>query len=303
MLRGVVVAAVAPIGAAISGAIAIVQVRLATAQGVVTGFFTFIGGRLNAFVVTVQGVTNTVSSGVAVIVGKFQAIAASIGSAQGAGQRFGYAIGQALGQAIAAIAALGAQFFNAGANLIGQLINGVKSKIGEITATIAGVAGQVRAYLPFSPARVGPLSDLDRVDVLGSVTANVAQSAAPLTNAVGSALQGARNVIGLPASDPLQSMATTVTPGTAAPIGTGAIAPTPQGGNIPGGGAPSPQLSPPMGGGSIVVNYSPSITLPGGGAPSATDQANFREELQRNKDELVRIIQSIERNKSRVAYS
>lgn len=284
----IAVAIFSPIGAAVGGAISIVQTRVAMAKGIVIGVIAVVGGKLNSLVVVVQGVAGKVGAAVAVVVAKFQAIAASVANAQNTGQRFGVVVGQALGQVVIGVIRLGGQFFNAGANLITQLIQGIRSKVGEITSTIAGVATQVRAYLPFSPAKVGALSDLHKVNILGTVSATVRQQAAPLANTVGGAMQMVSGKI-------------TPAIGGAMQMASGKITPETGGGLT---GISAPRLSPPTnGGGSITLNYSPVITLPGGGAPTSEQTATFREELARNRDEIARIVESINRNRSRIAYS
>ncbi len=190
------------------------------------------------------------------------------------------------------IANLGSQFFNAGANLIGQLIQGIKSGIGAIVATIANITARIRAFLPFSPAKQGALADLDKVSILGTVTANVRQQAAPLASAVGGAMQGARTAIA-----PISAVGGAMQ-GGGSPIAPNTTTTADSGGLI--GGAP--KLTPPTSGGGITINYNPSITLPGSGTPTEADRATFREELERHSDQIARIVANLDRNRARIAY-
>lgn len=64
---------------------------------------------------------------------------------------------------------LGSSFYNAGKGLIDQIIKGIKSMIGKVTSTVSSVASKIRNFLPFSPAKVGPLSDLNKLDFGGPV--------------------------------------------------------------------------------------------------------------------------------------
>jgi hypothetical protein len=57
-----------------------------------------------------------------------------------------------------AIGNVGSLLFNAGKNIIQGLIDGIKSKIGAVGNAIGGVASKIRGFLPFSPAKEGPLS-------------------------------------------------------------------------------------------------------------------------------------------------
>lgn len=57
-----------------------------------------------------------------------------------------------------ALSELPGKLFNAGVGIIAALINGIKSKIGDVRDVISGVARTIRDHLPFSPAKTGPLS-------------------------------------------------------------------------------------------------------------------------------------------------
>lgn len=52
--------------------------------------------------------------------------------------------------------------FGAGKALIGGFIRGIKAQASELYTTVSDLASTVREYLPFSPARRGPLSDLHK---------------------------------------------------------------------------------------------------------------------------------------------
>lgn len=53
---------------------------------------------------------------------------------------------------------LGRQLFDSGAKIIGGLIDGIKSKIGNVKDAVSSVLSGARNLLPFSPAREGPFS-------------------------------------------------------------------------------------------------------------------------------------------------
>ena len=61
-------------------------------------------------------------------------------------------------------------FLNAGKGFINALIDGIKSGVTNLTDTVKGVANKIREFLPFSPAKVGPLSDLDKLDFAGPIS-------------------------------------------------------------------------------------------------------------------------------------
>ena len=48
--------------------------------------------------------------------------------------------------------------FNAGKNLLGSLIDGIKAKVGDLTSVLDWIMGKVGAFFPGSPAETGPFS-------------------------------------------------------------------------------------------------------------------------------------------------
>jgi phage-related protein len=62
------------------------------------------------------------------------------------------------GRIAAAVGGLGSLLYDAGRNVIQGLINGIASMIGRVGSAMANIAGKIRSYLPFSPAKDGPLS-------------------------------------------------------------------------------------------------------------------------------------------------
>lgn len=61
------------------------------------------------------------------------------------------------GRILGALGNLGSLLFNAGKRIIQGLINGIKSMIGSLGSTMSSVASSVTGFLPFSPAKRGPL--------------------------------------------------------------------------------------------------------------------------------------------------
>ena len=62
-------------------------------------------------------------------------------------------------------------FLEAGKGFIDALVKGIKDAAGGVTDAVKDIAKKVRDFLPFSPAKVGPLSDLDKLDFAGPITA------------------------------------------------------------------------------------------------------------------------------------
>jgi TP901 family phage tail tape measure protein len=62
------------------------------------------------------------------------------------------------GKILSVLGDLGSLLFNAGKSVIQGLINGVESMVGGLGNAMGGIASTIKSYLPFSPAKKGPLS-------------------------------------------------------------------------------------------------------------------------------------------------
>lgn len=60
-------------------------------------------------------------------------------------------------------------FFNAGKNIVGSIADGIKAAVGKVTDAIGNVVSKVRDFLPFSPAKTGPLTDIDKLNFDGPI--------------------------------------------------------------------------------------------------------------------------------------
>lgn len=71
------------------------------------------------------------------------------------------------------ITGLGTSFYNAGKGLIDMMVKGIKDSISKVTDAMGGLASKARDFLPFSPAKTGPLSDLDKLDFGGPIADSI----------------------------------------------------------------------------------------------------------------------------------
>lgn len=71
------------------------------------------------------------------------------------------------------ISGLGQTFFNAGKGLIDMMAKGITSAMKGALDAVKGVASKIRDFLPFSPAKTGPLSDLDHLDFGGPIADSI----------------------------------------------------------------------------------------------------------------------------------
>jgi phage-related protein len=68
---------------------------------------------------------------------------------------------------------LGSTFYDAGKGLIEMMANGIKNAAKAVYDTVEKIAGKIRDFLPFSPAKTGPLSDLDKLDFGGPIADSI----------------------------------------------------------------------------------------------------------------------------------
>lgn len=161
----------------------------------------------------------------------------------------------------------GASFHSHGVALMNTLAAGIRAGAGAAVGAVQGVTQKMRDYLPHSPAKVGPLSDLDRVRF--SETLASAIRPGPAVAAARSVAAGMRGA--------LSDMA----PRSAGlPIG------------MAGAGA--------GGAATVQVSYAPSIAIPAG-TPAEQSQS-FAQQLRDHADELARLLDEALRRRQRREY-
>lgn len=72
------------------------------------------------------------------------------------------------GRIRSALGSLGSLLTSAGRSVIQGLINGIRSMIGSVGSAMSSIASKIRSYLPFSPAKDGPLSGGGAPEVSGA---------------------------------------------------------------------------------------------------------------------------------------
>lgn len=66
--------------------------------------------------------------------------------------------------------------YESGKKIIQSAIDGLGSMIGAVKKKVSSVAGAIRDFFPFSPAKEGPLSDLNKLDFAGPVGDSIAKN-------------------------------------------------------------------------------------------------------------------------------
>jgi phage-related minor tail protein len=78
---------------------------------------------------------------------------------------------------ISFVTGLGKELYDAGANIIHSIINGITSKITAVTDVVKNIASKIRSFFPFSPAKDGPLQDIHRIKLVETIADNMKPTA------------------------------------------------------------------------------------------------------------------------------
>jgi TP901 family phage tail tape measure protein len=172
-----IVGVIVAIGVALIPVIMFIQQFVAVVQefGVVNGIFMAVTAVVQAFGQIVVGVfAGAIAAVVGFVGGLGLAIGAGVAAIVGGGLKIIAAIAtwiesilgvppvfsSALNNAASIVLGFVGVFRNAGARLMSALGDGVRSAVSGVTSSIASAMSAIRSYLPFSDAKVGPLSDL-----------------------------------------------------------------------------------------------------------------------------------------------
>jgi len=79
------------------------------------------------------------------------------------------------------ISGLGKLFFDAGKNIVTSIWNGIKALAHKPVEAIKNMVGKIRKFLPFSPAKEGPLKDIHKIRLVETIAQSI--NARPLIDA------------------------------------------------------------------------------------------------------------------------
>lgn len=217
-----------------------------------------------------------------------------VGGLSGDAAKAAETIGRLTGAASAAVQAVksmlaGVSLQSHGTAMMATLAAGIRAGAGQAVAAVRETTQAMRDFLPHSPAKVGPLSDLHHVRF--SETLAGAIRPGPAVAAV------QRVAAGMAAALPL-SMATPAMAAPQLPV----IAPaSPQAQHLPAplsAGLPAGPGSG-SGGTNVQITYSPNVTMQGSG-PDA--ELQIRKLLRENADEIARLVDEAMRRRERLQY-
>jgi len=160
----------------------------------------------------------------------------------------------------------GAMMFNAGANIVKNIWQGIKSMASKPIDAIKSIIQKIRNFLPFSPAKDGPFRDLHRVRIIETIAATM--KPASMVRAM---------------SGTLNSIA--------------AMRPITNSINNLSGARPSP-LSSRLNSGAL--NYAPVINFSGNA--SAQDKDDIRRILRENADYMFKLMQQKQNRNQFLTY-
>ncbi len=131
------------------------------------------------------------------------------------------------GRILKALGNVGAMLFDAGARIIGGLISGISSRFDQLRDKIAEAVQNIRDHLPFSPAKVGPLSGAGSPEIAGATIAEmIAQGIQSKLGAISAAAAGAAgsaSPLGDAGVAALLGTTTGATPSPMSPLSSGVV--------------------------------------------------------------------------------
>lgn len=98
------------------------------------------------------------------------------------------AITSGIESALDFVKGMGSEFLAAGKGLITQMASGITGAIGKVTGAVKDIAQKARNFLPFSPAKEGPLSDIDKLNFGGPIAKAISRDAPRIQRSLGAML-------------------------------------------------------------------------------------------------------------------
>ena len=156
------------------------------AIGIITGIIqVFVGVFTGNWRKAFDGVKNIVSSGWNMIKSMFSGAMQAFGSIVQGGISNIISFFRAMPSKIAnTIGSFGQTLFNSGAKIVQQIANGIRSAVHTVENAISSVTSKIRRFLPFSPAKEGPLRDLNKLNFGGTISEGIYNGKKAVTRAM-----------------------------------------------------------------------------------------------------------------------
>jgi len=280
MILGYLVTVATGISAAIMGIITGIVAVISTIgmmigtviMGIVTGVMVAIAGISASIAGVIAGISASIAGAMAGIMGVIDSMVSAMAAAFNS---IGPAISGAMSAAIGVVQSMAGEFAAAGSALMAALAQGIMAGASAAVSAVSGVAGQLRAMLPFSPAKTGPLSDLDKSGPALMTTIADGITATPILGALGRSLSPVSNL--------------------SSGMGMGMSPPTQGGGSSGGMGMAPPTQGGGSSGGSITLNYAPVINGDG--------RVDLIEMLRSHSRELMQMLSEVQAKSDRKSYT
>lgn len=98
------------------------------------------------------------------------------------------AVSDKFNEIVSFLKGLGSTFFNAGKGLVDQMAKGIKAAAGKVLKEMKDLAAKARDFLPFSPAKTGPLSDIGKLNFGGPIADSIARAKSLVRTSLGDLL-------------------------------------------------------------------------------------------------------------------
>lgn len=131
---------------------------------------------------TAMNITRSIVSGV---VSTFKNIVSGISSTVG---NITSTISNGLSNALSSVLDFGSKFFDAGANIVGMIADGISGAVGKVTGAIGDITQKIRNFLPFSPAKEGPLRDIHKLNFGGTISQGIYHGEREISRAMDSVM-------------------------------------------------------------------------------------------------------------------
>lgn len=155
-------------------------------KGITEGIWTAISGVIEGALRVIQGLIKFV---LGVLSGDWSmAWEGMVEAASGILYGLGGLVVGALEAVIGVVKGFFSIFKNAGWNLVKMIADGIWSAISLPVKAISAVVSKVRRFLPFSPAKEGPLSDLDQLNFGGTISTGIYSGQSEINRAMASVM-------------------------------------------------------------------------------------------------------------------
>lgn len=138
----------------------VVRGALTTVLAVVKGAFNVVAGLFKTIASLMKGDWSGAWDGIKQTVSG--AVGAVVGIVRGMGQQASAALGGVTRSILDSVSGWGKLLLNAGKALIQGLIDGITSRIRDVTSAVSGIASKIKGFFPGSPVKEGPLTSWNR---------------------------------------------------------------------------------------------------------------------------------------------